>query len=179
MICEKILPEDEYARDIRFVRVHRLEGFKRDTTRPIIARFECYTDKMDVIKSCKNLSVTGQKQQYFVSEDFSANTTNLRKNLQSLVKVVKTKLNKRIKSTYVKHTFLAIRYLNDKLRTFSIDYLLNIQNEHPSDWWESLLAYGNKTFQGGNWSANRQPSSTNQHPASPLIEDITEYDEHY
>ena len=33
------------------------------------------------------------------------------------------------------------------------------------------------SFQSGNWSANRQSNSTNQHPASPLIEDITEYTE--
>ena len=138
LICNKLLSSDEGAENIKFVRIHRLGKYKRGSTRPIIARFVNYGDKTRVLRSCGNLSCGQSPQIYFVSEDFSQNTTALRKNLQSFVKIIKSKLGERIEKAFVKYKFAAVKQ-NGKIKTYSLDHLYKIEDTHPSDWWESLL----------------------------------------
>ena len=165
LICSKILPEDETAHNFQFVRVHRLGKYVRGHTRPIIARFVSFEEKQKVLMSCKNLS-SDEPQKFFVSEDFSQNTTGTRKSLHAYVKDAKKKLDKRIKGMYVKYKFLAVRLLNGKLKTFSLHQMMELAEQNPRDWWEYLLASNrDATRYGGNKTTN--PYTNNDGTAAP------------
>ena len=72
-IYKKLLPGAEYGENIQFVRIHRLGRCKNGATRPIIAQFKNYSDRMNVLKGYKNLK-DNNPEKYSVSEDFSTNT---------------------------------------------------------------------------------------------------------
>ena len=137
-ICKKLMPGDRLAENIEFVRIHRLGRYKKGATRPIIARFKHYTDRMNVLKGCKNLK-DNNPDKFSVSEDFSPNTTEKRRELQKYAKIAKTKLGVRVKGVFVKFKSLAVRRINDTVRTFSLQHVYNLIEDNQSDWWEILF----------------------------------------
>ena len=83
LICDTILKGDTNAKNIEFIRVHRLGQYNSEYKRAIIVKFREYKDKMCVLKAAKNLQQFNEENStlYTVSEDFSLNTKNIRKGL--------------------------------------------------------------------------------------------------
>ena len=136
IIINKILPDDPNAKNIRFVRVHRLGRYNRNFKRPIIARFVDYNAKTAVLMNSRNLVTP-----YGVSEDFCLNTKNLRQEIHKYVKIAKAKLKDTVKSVYVKFKVMAMRQLDGKLRTYTLNDINTLTTRHPYNWWEYLFSY--------------------------------------
>ena len=141
LINDKLLTdvdvENEHNNEIKFVRVHRLGKYDRRYKRAIIARFENYETKQAVLKSCRNLPADSP---YKVSEDFSTNTKNLRKNLLDYCKVIKNQLKGRIETAFVNYKFksLVIK-INGKYHRHTVDFIRATVDEHPYNWCEYLI----------------------------------------
>ena len=138
LICNKILAHDRHAKDIDFVRVHRLGRYKAGSKRPIIARFKDYGCKTAVLKSRRNLA--GMK--LLVTEDFCTNTKNTREYLETCAKTISNKKKDEISGAYVQFKSLVIKGTNGKTRSFSRRFVQDKIDEHPSDWWDHISYSG-------------------------------------
>ena len=136
MISNHMINTDDY--DINFVRVHRLGRYSKQHTRPIIAKFNDYAAKTAVLAAAK--AKTLESTDYAVSEDFSANTTKLRKALQSNIKGIKKKLGEGAELVFMRYKSLVVKDAAGKYRTFPASYILEKLNMDPEGtWYDGLL----------------------------------------
>ena len=139
-ICDVLLNGDDDAENIEFIRAHRLGQFNNRYKRPIIVKFKQYKDKMSVLKSTKVLQEYNETNEsfYTVSEDFSENTTTIRKSLQKCVKPVKAKLGEKAKAVFVRYKSLVVLDANSKYNTYPAYVVKTLQGEFGDDWIENL-----------------------------------------
>ena len=124
--------------DINFVRVHRLGRFSKQHTRPIIAKFYDYSVKTAILSAAKGKKL--EHTDYAVSEDFSANTTKLRKALQSNIKGIKKKLDDGAELVFMRYKSLVVKDTTGKYRTFPASYILEkISTDPEGTWYDGLL----------------------------------------
>ena len=66
VICNKILNDSVHAKDIKFVRAHRLGKYngRNAKPRPIIVKFREYNERMDVFMSKKKLRGTQENKNF-------------------------------------------------------------------------------------------------------------------
>ena len=125
-------------REINFVRVHRLGRYKNQSVRPIIAKFCSYSDKTAVLNAAKAQKL--DNTDYSVSEDFSANTTKLRKALQSNIKGIRKILDQKAELVFMRYKSLVVKDTAGKYRTFPAAYILDkISTDPEGTWYDDLL----------------------------------------
>src|SRR5258705_3934811 len=104
----------------RFDRVHRLGAFRKGYARPIIARFTFYKEKALVLSKARNLKGSS----YFMSEDFSIETREIRKELYPLMLKARSQ---------GKRANLVVDKLKIEGRVYDANYLKNHDPEQNPD----------------------------------------------
>ena len=169
LIYDKLLTdidvENENDNDIKFVRVHRVGKYDRKYKRAIIARFENYETKQAVLKSCRNLPADSP---YKVSEDFSTNTKNLRKNLLDYCRIIKNQLKGRIETAFVNYKSLVIK-INGKYHRHTVEFIRATVDEHPNSWCEYLVNTQKRTGQKPATDTRRNNMGDVWEDASPVF----------
>ena len=133
LLATKILYNVRDVNTIEIVRAHRLGPLKNDQTRPIIVKFQHYSDKQEILQNIfkgKLNSLPGK----WVSEDFSENTTNDRKFLRDQLLVARSELGKRvIKNSSVRYKAIHVTNVNGARSVFPLHKVVG--NPH---WWKGI-----------------------------------------
>ena len=119
--------------EIEIVRAHRLGTFVKDQNRPIIVKFQLYSDKQQILQHVfkgKLNDVPGK----FVTEDFSVNTTKDRKFLRDQLLVARAALGKQLKSSSVRYKTIHVTNNYGK-RSF---FTLNKVSGNVNNWWRTI-----------------------------------------
>ena len=133
ILATKILYNIRDVNTIEIVRAHRLGPFKNDQTRPIIVKFQHYSDKQQILQNIfkgKLNSLPGK----WVSEDFSENTTNDRKFLRDQLLEARSELGKKvIKNSSVRYKAIHVTNVNGARSVFPLHKV--VENPH---WWKGI-----------------------------------------
>ena len=119
---------------VNIVRAHRLGQYKADQTRPIIVKFREFCDKQLILQQLYKgaLINTGK----WVTEDFSANTTDDRKYLREHLKAAREVLEGQIKTSSVRYKAIYITNIHGKRFVFPLHKIV----ANSQTWWKVVGA---------------------------------------
>ena len=132
LLAKVILRNTRDVNTIDIVRAHRLGAFNAGHTRPIIVKFERYSDKNEIMQNVFKgaLSNTSGK---WVTEDFSVNTTNDRKFLRDQLLGARSALGDRIKNSSVRYKAIHVTSKTGIRSVFHLNKVLGNPN-----WWKDI-----------------------------------------
>ena len=119
--------------EVEIVRAHRLGRINSQNTnpRPIIVKFLNYKTKDTIISNAKNLEDFNERKEtkFSISQDYCANTSELRKKLLTHGKNLKNRSQVPIKKYYVNYKTLCVS-TDTEVFKFSLEYI----EKFPSSW---------------------------------------------